>query len=138
MLGMGLPFQPSSKSNTGGITNTHLRDMDAPFSSSAGASSFERDWVSGNESIASDMMDEDLDEEAPDPSLGHNLPKSEMSELRDQMERPWQRQYRRIMRKKPRKIYLQITTGSGNDFDDTDKQRLSRKSCQFFEYFTLY
>jgi hypothetical protein len=72
--------------------------------------------ISDDESLNSDMSDEDCDdgaapEEISDQSLGHNLPKREMRKLYDEMDWPWKKQYRRIMRKKPRKIYLQITQG---------------------------
>ena len=44
--------------------------------------------------------------------LGHNMPKEEHLKLYDQLAGPHRHQYRRIMRKKPREKYLQITKGT--------------------------
>lgn len=68
-----------------------------------------------------DSETEDIESDSDDSDsrpLGHNFSKAEKYELAKQMSEPWHKKYVKIAKKKPRKKYMKITTGKGDNFTD--------------------
>lgn len=114
-----------------------MTDSSLLSSSPSDLSSKDIHWESDDESVSSDSTEhgEELSKIAAisgadmTPSgLGHDIPKDVQKKLRDQMTEPHRRYYQKIMKKKPRKKYLQITKGRGHKLSANEISWLDRKS----------